>query len=120
MDMFDCVIPTRFARNGTLFTRTGKIRIMDRTFRKDKFPIDTRCACYTCRNYTRMVLRYLFFMKDPLAWTLATIHNVTFYQDLMKSIRTAIEQHAFEDFAADFLGRYFKADSPRKNAHHKK
>jgi len=119
MDMFDCVIPTRFARLGTLFTRTGKIRIMDKTFRKDKFPLDTQCTCYTCRNYSRMVLRYLFFMKDPLAWTLATIHNVTFYQDLMKEIRTAIEQHAFEAFATSFLGRYIKSDSPKKNRRRK-
>lgn len=120
MDMFDCVIPTRFARLGTLFTRMGKIRIMDKTFRKDKFPLDTQCTCYTCRNYSRMVLRYLFFMKDPLAWTLATIHNVTFYQDLMQGIRTAIEQHVFEEFAAEFLGRYQKSDRPTKSGRRKK
>jgi len=108
MDMFDCVIPTRFARLGTLFTRTGKLRIMDRTFRKDKFPLDTKCTCYTCRNYSRMVLRYLFFSSDPLAWTLATIHNVTFYQDLMRDIRSAIEANRFQEFTKEFLGRYQK------------
>ncbi len=120
MDMFDCVIPTRFARLGTLFSRTGKIRIMDKTFRKDKFPIDTQCNCYTCRNYSRMVLRYLFFMQDPLAWALATIHNVTFYQDLMQGIRTAIEKRSFNDFASDFLGRYLKTDHSKNPRSRKK
>ena len=109
MDMFDCVIPTRFARLGTLFTRTGKMRIMDKTFRKDKFPLDTRCTCYTCRTYSRMVLRYLYFSGDPLAWALGTIHNVTFYQDLMRDIRSAIEEHRYQEFINAFLATYQKA-----------
>ena len=115
MDMFDCVIPTRFARLGTLFTRQGKMRIMDKTYRKDKYPIDTHCTCYTCRTYSRMVMRYLFFSGDPLAWTLATIHNVTFYQDLMRDIRNAIESHAYESFSNAFLGTYLKIDRPEKS-----
>lgn len=114
MDMFDCVIPTRFARLGTLFTRTGKLRIMDRTFRKDKFPLDTKCSCYTCRNYSRMVLRYLFFSSDPLAWSLATIHNVTFYQDLMRDIRSAIEASRYGEFVDAFLKIYQKNQSTPK------
>lgn len=113
MDMFDCVIPTRFARLGTLFTRTGKLRIMDRSFRKDKFPLDTNCSCYTCRNYSRMVLRYLFFSGDPLALTLATIHNVTFYQDLMRDIRSAIESNRFQVFRDEFLSRYQKGPASK-------
>ena len=112
MDMFDCVIPTRFARLGTLFTRTGKMRIMDRNFRKDKFPLDTKCTCYTCQNYSRMVLRYLYFSGDPLAWALGTIHNVTFYQDLMRDIRAAIEEHRYQAFIDDFLGTYKKNLAP--------
>jgi len=108
MDMFDCVIPTRYARNGTLFTRMGKMRIMDKTFRKDKYPVDTHCRCYTCQTYSRMVLRYLFFTKDPLAETLATIHNLTFYQDLMASIRDAIDKGNFDNFQRDWLNRYHK------------
>ncbi|MDD3081915.1 MAG: tRNA guanosine(34) transglycosylase Tgt [Desulfobacterales bacterium] len=106
MDMFDCVIPTRYARYGTLFTRTGKMRIMDKTFYKDKYPVDTRCGCYTCRTYSRMVLRYLFFTRDPLAEALATIHNVTFYQDLMRDLRCAIEAKRFSEFSAEWLGIY--------------
>jgi queuine tRNA-ribosyltransferase len=111
MDMFDCVIPTRYARNGTLFTRAGKIRIMDKNFRKDRFPIDTRCSCYTCRTYSRMVLRYLFFSHDPLAETLATIHNLMFYQDLMKDIRDAIERRRFKAFQRSWLETYFRKSS---------
>ncbi len=108
MDMFDCIIPTRYARQGTLFTRMGKIRILDKTYRKDKFPLDTKCNCYTCRTYPRMVLRYLLFSRDPLAETLLTIHNLTFYQDLMKDIRVAIEKNRFEEFHDEWLGVYKK------------
>ena len=108
MDMFDCVIPTRYARQGTFFTRLGKIRIMDKTYRKDKYPIDTHCSCYTCQTYSRTVLRYLFFTRDPLAETLATIHNLTLYQDLMKDMRQAILDHRFETFRKEWLARYNK------------
>ncbi len=106
MDMFDCVIPTRFARNATLFTRTGKLRIKDKSYRKDRYPVDTKCNCYTCRTYPRMVLRYMFHIGDPLAETLATIHNLTFYQDLMRDMRSAIEEGRFYRFAESWLGTY--------------
>ncbi len=114
IDMFDCVIPTRYGRQGTLFTKMGKMRIMDKVFRKDKYPLDTTCRCYTCQTYSRMVLRYLFFTKDPLAGTLATIHNLTFYQDLMADIRRAIEKGNYENFQRDWLNRYFRKGKPRK------
>lgn len=108
IDMFDCVIPTRYARNGTLFTRMGKMRIMDKSFRKDKYPPDTSCRCYTCQTYSRMILRYLFFTKDPIAEVLATIHNLSFYQDLMADIRRAIEKGNYDNFQRDWLNRYHK------------
>ncbi|MBF0389915.1 MAG: tRNA-guanine transglycosylase, partial [Desulfamplus sp.] len=108
IDMFDCVIPTRYARQGTLFTRLGKLRIMDKASRKEKYPIDTHCNCYTCKTYSQMVLRYLFFTRDPLAETLATIHNLTFYQDLMKDIRAAIEDRRYQTFRTQWLDRYRK------------
>ncbi len=108
MDMFDCVIPTRYARNGTYFSRVGKMRIKDKTFAKDKYPVDTHCSCYTCRNYSRMVLRYLAFTGDPLAETLATIHNITFYQDLMAGMRSAIEDGRFTEFKTRWLDSYLK------------
>jgi queuine tRNA-ribosyltransferase len=108
VDMFDCVIPTRYGRSGTLFTRMGKMRIMDKNYRKDKYPVDTQCKCYTCQTYSRMVLRYLFFTRDPLAETLATIHNLTFYQDMMEDIRAAIQKGNYENFQRDWLNRYRK------------
>ncbi len=113
IDMFDCIIPTRLARVGTLFTRIGKIRIMDKCYMKDQYPIDTNCKCYTCRNYSRMVLRYLFFARDGLAETLATIHNVTFYQDLMTDIRSAIEQGNLISFQESWLKKYKKKATQR-------
>ncbi|MCR4317644.1 MAG: tRNA guanosine(34) transglycosylase Tgt [Planctomycetes bacterium] len=100
IDMFDCVIPTRYARFGTLFTRKGKIRISDKKYRKDKYPVDTACACYTCRNFSRMYLRHLHYAKEPLFETLATIHNLHFYQDLMRGIRESIEKGRFAEFKA--------------------
>ncbi|MFC1735401.1 tRNA guanosine(34) transglycosylase Tgt [Candidatus Hydrogenedentota bacterium] len=107
MDMFDCVIPTRYARGGTLFTREGKVRISDKRYRKDKYPPDTRCGCYTCRNFSRMYLRHLFFAKEALGETLATIHNVHFYQDLMSDIRAAIAEKQFAAFKKEWLENYF-------------
>jgi queuine tRNA-ribosyltransferase len=106
IDMFDCVIPTRYARGGTVFTRTGKIRITDKRYRKDRYPIDKNCACYTCRNYSRLVVRHLHYAQDPLFETLASIHNVHFYQDLMREIRAAIEGSRYLAFRREWLGRY--------------
>ena len=106
MDMFDCVIPTRYARGGTVFTRTGRIRVNDKRFRKDRLPIDTACRCYTCVRFSRMVLRHLYWAQEPLFETLATIHNLTFYQDLMRDARGAIERGDFADFQRGWLARY--------------
>ena len=105
IDMFDCVIPTRYARGGTLFTRTGRVRIGDKKYRKDRYPADTSCACYTCRNYSRLVLRHLHYAGEPLFHTLASIHNVHFYQDLMADIRTAIEEGRYAAFMAERLAQ---------------
>jgi len=106
MDMFDCVIPTRYARGGTVFTRTGRIRLNDKRFRKDRLPIDTVCSCYTCQRFSRMVLRHLYWAQEPLFETLATIHNLHFYQDLMRDVREAIERGAFEASAHSWLALY--------------
>lgn len=106
IDMFDCVIPTRYARGGTLFTRTGKIRIGDKRYRKDKFPIDTACRCYSCTHFSRMVLRHLHYAGEALFDTLATIHNLHFYQDLMRDIRAAIEARRYAAFKREWLDRY--------------
>ncbi|MDP2643548.1 MAG: tRNA guanosine(34) transglycosylase Tgt [Desulfobacterales bacterium] len=114
VDMFDCVIPTRFARNGILFSPMGKLRIMDKNYLKDRYPVDTHCQCYTCRNYSRMVLRYLFFSHNSIAETLATIHNITFYQSLMGKIRDAIERNQYGPFKKGWLDRYTRGKSKKK------
>ncbi|MEZ6197200.1 MAG: tRNA guanosine(34) transglycosylase Tgt [Planctomycetota bacterium] len=98
IDMFDCVIPTRYARGGTLFTRTGRVRIGDKKYRKDRYPVDTKCDCYTCRHYTRAILRHLHYAGETLYDTLASIHNIHFYQDLMREIREAITEGRFADY----------------------
>jgi queuine tRNA-ribosyltransferase len=106
MDMFDCVVPTRYARGATLFTRVGKIRLGDKRYRKDKYPIDRRCTCYTCQHFSRMVLRHLHYAGEALFATLATIHNLQFYQDMMADIRKAIEERQFFSFRDAWLLRY--------------
>ncbi len=113
MDMFDCVIPTRYARGGTLFTRTGRIRVTDKRYRKDRYPPDTACECYTCQHFSRMVLRHLSYAGEALYDTLATIHNLRFYQDLMAGMRTAIERGKFRTFADQWLARYRGARKTR-------
>ena len=87
VDMFDCVLPTRNARNASLFTREGQIKILHERFKEDLGPIDPGCPCYLCSNFSRAYLRHLFVSKELLAYTLATIHNVTYYQDLLSALR---------------------------------
>ncbi len=112
-DLFDCVIPTRYGRNGTLFSRSGKVRIKERRYHRDLAPVDSRCTCYTCRTFTRSYLHHLFAVEEPLGATLASLHNLHFYQTLMASIREAIEQGRLADFTARFLDRYSR---PRRAA----
>ncbi|MGI9538241.1 MAG: tRNA guanosine(34) transglycosylase Tgt [Desulfocapsaceae bacterium] len=105
VDMFDCVMPTRNARNGTLFTSSGKVVIKNSRHREDQAPVDERCDCYTCRNYSRAYLRHLFVSREILAYHLNTIHNLYYYVNLMKEIRAAIEEDCFASFRNDFYGR---------------
>lgn len=106
IDMFDCVIPTRYARGATLFTRVGKLRVGDKKYRRDKYPIDRKCSCYTCQHFSRMVLRHLHYAGEALFDTLATIHNLHFYQDLMRDIRQAIEDQRYASFKQEWLAKY--------------
>ena len=101
-DMFDCVLPTRNARNGQLFTHAGTINICNSRFKYDTNPIDGTCLCYTCRHYTRAYLRHLYMARELLAYRLNTIHNLYYYLDLAKQIRSAIQADRFEAFKADF------------------
>jgi queuine tRNA-ribosyltransferase len=105
IDMFDCVMPTRHARNGHLFTASGTINIRNAAHQKDTGPVDPDCACYTCRNYSRSYLRHLDRCGEILGSHLNTIHNLHFYQHLMAQIRAAVEQSRFEAFAEDFHAR---------------
>ncbi len=106
MDMFDCVIPTRYARSATLFTKRGKIRLTNRRYRRDFFPVDPSCDCYCCRNFSRAYLHHLFRSNEILSATLAAIHNVHFYLNMMSQARQAIEQNDFKAFKTEFLGEY--------------
>ena len=100
IDMFDCVIPTRHARNGQLFTSEGTINIRNARFQSDTGPIDPACACYACRNYSRSYLRHLQQCNEILGARLATHHNLHFYLDLMRRLRAAIEAGTLEQLAA--------------------
>ena len=102
IDMFDCVMPTRHARNAHLFTRTGVVNIRNAAHQKDTGPIEAGCECYTCRNYSRSYLRHLDKCGEILGAHLNTVHNLYFYQRLMREIRGAIEAGRFEDYAAQF------------------
>jgi len=101
-DMFDCVMPTRNARNGVLFTRFGKLSIKQARYREDSRPIDSGCDCYTCRHYSRAYLRHLFQANEILASVLNTQHNLHYYLKLMADARSAIEQNYFTAFRRDF------------------
>jgi queuine tRNA-ribosyltransferase len=108
MDIHDCVIPTRYAREGTVFTWDGKLRLNDARFRKDRYPVDTACACPACAGgFSRAYLRHLFWAKEPLFETLATLHNLRFYQELMAAMRGAIETDGFAAWREAFRARYF-------------
>ncbi|HID02397.1 MAG TPA: tRNA guanosine(34) transglycosylase Tgt [Desulfobacterales bacterium] len=105
VDMFDCVMPTRNARNGTMFTSTGKVVIKNAKYRDDKLPLDPNCDCYTCRNYSRAYLRHLFQCREILSYHLNTIHNLHYYLHLMAGMREAIEKDCFSSFRNDFYGK---------------
>lgn len=105
IDMFDCVMPTRHARNGHLFTGTGVINIRNAVHQRDPGPIDPDCGCYTCRNYSRAYLRHLDRCNEILGSRLNTIHNLHFYLELMRQLRAAIEAGRVQAFARDFLAR---------------
>lgn len=103
MDMFDCVIPTRHARNGQLFTSLGPLNIRNSRFQGDTGPIDERCGCYACRHYSRSYLRHLQQCNEILGARLATIHNLYFYQRVMAGMRAAIEAGRFAAYAAEVI-----------------
>ncbi len=103
IDMFDCVLPTRNARNGQLFTSEGRINIKNARFAEDDTPLDPECGCYTCRHHSRAYLRHLYMAGEMSAGTLNTLHNLSFYLDTMRRIRDAIVFRTFDNFRQEFL-----------------
>ncbi|MFZ2149775.1 MAG: tRNA guanosine(34) transglycosylase Tgt [Minisyncoccia bacterium] len=106
VDLFDCVLPTRLGRNGTIYTKQGKIIIMNTKFRNDHLPIEEDCECYSCKNFTRSYIAHLFHGKEMLAGTLASIHNLHFIVNLVKKIRQSILDDNFYEFKETFLKGY--------------
>jgi queuine tRNA-ribosyltransferase len=104
-DMFDCVLPTRNARNGQVFSRKGTLNISNAKYRHDTDPLEPGCDCYTCRNYSRAYLRHLYLAKELLAYRLTTLHNVYFFLNLMKQMRAAILKDEFESFRKEFYNK---------------
>lgn len=105
VDMFDCVMPTRNARNGHYFTHTGAVKIKNAAHRFDESPLDAECDCYTCQNFSRAYLHHLFKCGEMLSAQLGTIHNLRYYQTVMADIRAAIEQDRFDEFVDEFYAK---------------
>lgn len=110
VDMFDCVVPTRNGRNATVFTRKGKLLMRGASYIRDFGPIEEGCPCYTCKNHTRAYIRHLFNADEYLAGRLASLHNLTFFIQLLQSMRVAIEENRFSEFRADFERAFNRQD----------
>ena len=102
IDMFDCVLPTRNARNGMLFTRRGNVVIKNAQYREDEHPVDEQCLCYTCRNYSRAYLRHLYMAKEILSYRLNTLHNLFYFTTLLEGLRGALREGTFAEFRHNF------------------
>ncbi|WP_331345828.1 tRNA guanosine(34) transglycosylase Tgt [Cellvibrio sp. UBA7661] len=112
VDMFDCVMPTRNARNGHLFTSEGVIKLRNAKYREDTSPLDPLCDCYTCKNFSRSYLHHLDKCNEMLGAQLNTIHNLRYYQRIMADMRKALSENTFDSFLADFYGRQGLAVPP--------
>ena len=107
IDMFDCVLPTRIARNGTAMTSRGKVVVRNAIYKEDFSPLDDQCDCYTCKNFSKAYLRHLVNSDEILSAMLLSIHNVKFLLDLTKNIRNAISNDMLKEFVADFYKKYY-------------
>ena len=112
IDMFDCVLPTRNARNGQLFTSQGRINIKNARYAEDDGPLDPECGCYTCRSHSRAYLRHLHMAGEMSSGALNTLHNLSFYLDSMRRIRDAISFRTFEKFRQEFLRSVTSTGAP--------
>jgi queuine tRNA-ribosyltransferase len=104
-------VPTRYGRNGTAFTSTGKITIRNAPYTEDFQPLDAGCGCYTCKHFSRAYLRHLFNTQEILGLELVSLHNINFYLDLMRGIREAITRDRFSEFKRQFLNNYNHASN---------
>lgn len=107
VDMFDCVLPTRIARNGTTMTSQGRVVIKNAQYARDFTPLDPNCDCYTCRNYTRAYIRHLLKANETFALRLTSIHNLHFLINLMEQIKDAIREDRLLDFRDEFFLQYY-------------
>ena len=114
IDMFDCVIQTRHARSGMFYTSRGRMRVTDSRYRRDMYPPDSSCSCYTCTNFTRAYLHHLFRVGEVLGATLATLHNLHWFADFMGRMRQSIVEGSFEAFRADVREHYPPKDEPEE------
>jgi len=110
IDMFDCVMPTRHARNGQAFTRDGRLTVRNGKYKEDFRPLQDDCSCYACRNFSRAYIRHLINVKEILGVRLTTLHNLTFYNTLIKEIREAINSGVFSQYKNNFIERYTRFD----------
>ncbi|PIZ01122.1 tRNA guanosine(34) transglycosylase Tgt, partial [bacterium (Candidatus Howlettbacteria) CG_4_10_14_0_8_um_filter_40_9] len=108
IDMFDCVLPTRIARNGAVFTAFGRLNLNNKSFITDSEPIEKDCGCYTCQNFSRAYISHLIREKEVLGIRLTTIHNLHFVLNLMKNIRASIKENKFMEFKKGFISNYSK------------
>lgn len=120
IDMFDCVLPTRIARNGALFTPDGRINMRKAQYQADPKPIQEDCDCYTCQNFSRAYLRHLYKADEITGLRLGTIHNVHFMQTLMRQIQSAIASRTFHDFREEFLARFQISNQAVRHAQREK
>ncbi|MFA5099451.1 MAG: tRNA guanosine(34) transglycosylase Tgt [Candidatus Omnitrophota bacterium] len=115
VDMFDCVAPTRYGRNGTAFTSTGKMIVRNASYARDFGPLDNACSCYTCKNFTRAYLRHLFNAEELLGHRLVSLHNIHFYLEIMRNLRKAIAQDRFSEFKKEFFALYQSGGAAHEN-----
>ena len=120
IDFFDCVLPTRIARNGALFTPHGRINLRNASFAQDPKPVQESCDCYTCRTFSRAYLRHLYKAGEVTALRLGTIHNITFMQRLMQQCQLAISNGRFDDFRQEFLEKYQISNQAARHAQREK
>ncbi len=114
VDMFDCVLPTRIARNRTLFTRSGRITLTNKRFERDFQPVEDTCQCYTCKNYSRAYLRHLYKSDEILASTLGSIHNLHFLHQMIEDAKEAIRNNTYKQFMSSFLASYEEGEKLRQ------